>query len=276
LGLPSAWRRRLLDQRATERFRLLRLAAPTQSLPDGENVLPLTRRSPKMARLEAALFVAGEALSARRLAQFATLANTAEVHRLVEQLNQAYDATGSAFRVERVAGGYRLLTRPEYAPWLERLYARQAHVKLSAPAMETLTIVAYRQPVTRADIEAIRGVQCADILKQLMDRDLVRIVGEDNSLGRPFLYGTTRKFLEVFGLGSLDDLPMADRLRRPAAQAVDEPAEEKTKGPPDQTADQSDEEAARQTREEAPDKPAEEAAGGVPGEADAGPVEPAA
>jgi segregation and condensation protein B len=121
-----------------------------------------------------------------------------------------------------VATGYQLLTRPEYAPWLDKLHQRQTELKLSPPALETLTVVAYRQPLTRADIEAVRGVQCAEMLKQLMERGLVRIAGEDDSLGRPYLYETTRVFLELFGLRSLADLPMADRLR-PAKPALHTP-----------------------------------------------------
>ncbi|MBW3543664.1 MAG: SMC-Scp complex subunit ScpB, partial [Planctomycetes bacterium] len=156
-------------------------------------------------------------LSARRLAQAATLAGPAEARGLVDALNAAYDEGGSAFRVEQVAAGYQLLTRPPFARWLSRLHQRQSELKLSPPAMETLAIVAYRQPITRADVEAIRGVQSADILKQLMERGLVRIGGEDDSLGRPYLYETGRRFLEVFGLRSLDNLPQGDRLRRAAA-----------------------------------------------------------
>lgn len=165
------------------------------------------RRTGPMARLEAVLLVAPAALAARKLAQFAALADPGEVRRLVEALDAAYERDGSAFRIEQVADGYRLLTRPEFAPWLDRMHQRQATQRLSPPALETLTVVAYRQPITRADLEAIRGVQSAEMLKQLMDRGLVRIVGEDDSLGRPFLYGTTREFLEAFGLRSLDDLP---------------------------------------------------------------------
>jgi segregation and condensation protein B len=170
-------------------------------------------RDRKAARVEAVLLVSESAVSSRRLAQLATLADTAEAVRVVDQLNAAYDRDRSAFRIERAANGYLLLTRPVYARWLGRLHQRQAAMKLSPPAMETLTVVAYRQPITRADIEAVRGVQCTELLKQLMDRGLVRIGGEDNSLGRPYLYETTRKFLEVFGLRGLDDLPRADRLR---------------------------------------------------------------
>jgi segregation and condensation protein B len=170
-------------------------------------------RNRKTARVEAVLFVSESALSARRLAQLATLADSAEAVRIVDELNVAYDRDGSAFRVEPAANGYLLLTRPVYARWLGRLHQRQTAMKLSPPAMETLTVIAYRQPITRADIEAVRGVQCTEMLKQLMDRGLVRIAGEDNSLGRPYLYETTRKFLEVFGLRSLGDLPRADYVR---------------------------------------------------------------
>lgn len=180
-----------------------------------------TRRSARMARLEAVLLVAEGALTHRKLAQFATLADPAEAKSLIAQLNAAYDTDGCAFRVEQVAGGYRLMTRPQFALWLDRLHNRQARTKLSPPMMETLSIVAYRQPVTRAEVEKIRGVQSSEMLKQLMERGLVRIAGEDDSLGRPFLYGTTRQFLEEFGLGKLDDLPMAETLRR-----VEEPVVE--------------------------------------------------
>lgn len=176
---------------------------------------PLCIRTPKMARLEAVLLVSETPQPARKLAQLATLVDSAEVHHLVERLNEAYDRAGCAFRIEKLASGYQLLTRPDYAPWLQRLHQRSSDIKLSPPALETLVIIAYRQPITRADLEALRGVQCADIIKQLMDRGLVRIAGEDNSLGRPFLYETTKKFLELFGLQSLDDLPRAREFRRP-------------------------------------------------------------
>ena len=170
-------------------------------------------RSEKLARLEAAFFVADGPLSTRKLSQFALLADAAEVKLLIEELNQAYEQDESAFQIERVASGYQLLTRPRFAHWLDQLHQRTAELRLSSPALETLTIVAYRQPITRADIEAVRGVQCSEILKQLMERGLVKIGGEDDSLGRPYLYITTRMFLELFGLRTLDDLPSAAELR---------------------------------------------------------------
>lgn len=167
-----------------------------------------------MARLEAVLFVTDEAVPLKRLLQLATLADFAEALELINRLNTAYDASGSSFRIERVATGYRLLTRREFVLWLDKLHQRQATLKLTPPMLETLAIVAYRQPLTRADLEAVRGVQSAEMLKQLMERELVRIAGEDDSLGRPFLYETTRKFLELYGLQSLNELPLAERLRR--------------------------------------------------------------
>jgi segregation and condensation protein B len=187
---------------------------------DQPDVLPLSGvdpvcvRTPKMARVEAALLVSDAPLSVRRLIQLATLADLTEARQLVDQLNAAYDRDQTSFRIERVASGYRLLTRPHFAFWLGKVHHRQAELKLSPPALETLAIVAYRQPATRAEIESIRRVQCTDMLKQLMDRSLVRICGEENSLGRPFLYGTTRQFLELFGCRDLDDLPNAAALRK--------------------------------------------------------------
>ncbi|MFV0442216.1 MAG: SMC-Scp complex subunit ScpB [Planctomycetaceae bacterium] len=207
--------------------------------------LDLETRSPKLARLEAAMLVAGKPTSARKLAQFAALADVREVKELVEQLNNSYGRTRSTFRVERVAAGYQLLTQPLLANWLDRLHHRQSHLKLSPPMMETLAIVAYRQPATRADIEAVRGVQSAEMLKQLMERSLVKIVGEDDSLGRPYLYGTTRQFLELYGLTSLHDLPMSDTLRRVTVAAANaDPADVDTTDAEiasgeDQTADEA-------------------------------------
>lgn len=179
-------------------------------------------RTPKMTRVEAVLLVADGALSSRKLAQFALLSDPTEARTIVRQLNEVYDGHGSSFRIEQVAAGYQLLTRPQFAHWLGKLHQRQAELKLTPPALETLAIVAYRQPIIRADIEAIRGVGCTEMLKQLMDRELVRIGGADDSLGRPHLYETTRTFLEVFGLRNLDDLPLADRLRKkpPTTQAA--------------------------------------------------------
>jgi segregation and condensation protein B len=166
-----------------------------------------------LARLEAVLFLAREPLITRKLAQYANLADGTQARTLVRRLNERYDAAGRAFRVEQVAGGYQLLTRPKVAPWLRRLAHVPGETRLSAPALETLAVIAYRQPVPRADIEAVRGVNCGEILRQLMERDLVRIGGRSQELGRPFLYATTKRFLELFGLNSIEELPRVQELR---------------------------------------------------------------
>lgn len=175
-------------------------------------------RESRMAQLEAVLFLAREPLNTRRLAQLANLADGTEARTLIGRLNRIYDNQQTAFRAEEVAGGFQLLSRPKYSPWLRRLHQTPVETRLSSPAMETLAVVAYRQPVLRAQIESIRGVQCGEMLRQLMERELVRIAGRSEELGRPFLYGTTKRFLQVFGLRHLDELPRAEMLRLEAKQ----------------------------------------------------------
>jgi segregation and condensation protein B len=172
--------------------------------------------------LEAVLFLAGEPLSSRKLAKLANLDDGSEARALIRELQSRYGARGKAFQVEEVAGGFQMRTRPSFAPWIRKLAAQTAPLSLSGPALETLVIVAHRQPVLRADVEAIRGVACDEILRQLMDRELLRIVGRSSELGRPLLYGTTRRFLEVFGLKSLDDLPRARQLAHLGASQKEE------------------------------------------------------
>jgi segregation and condensation protein B len=188
-------------------------------------------RDARLARTEAVLFVAREPLTSRKLAHFAGLLDGTEARTLVRRLNRLYDADGSAFRVEEVAGGFQLMTRAKFGAWLRRLFQTPVETRLSSPALETLAVVAYRQPVLRANIDAVRGVDCGEILRQLMERDLVRILGRSDDLGRPYLYGTTRRFLQIFGLRHLEDLPRADILRAsqiPAEQPSDEPAVDST------------------------------------------------
>jgi segregation and condensation protein B len=164
------------------------------------------------AQVEAVLLAADEPLTARKLALAAGLTDGNEARRIVQRLRQLYAIDGTAFQVEELAGGFQLLTRPEYHPWLARLRRSAAEVKLSPASRETLAIIAYRQPITRADVESVRGVQSGEVLRQLMEKGLVRIAGREDSLGRPHLYGTTRKFLQLFGLKTLRDLPQAQEL----------------------------------------------------------------
>jgi len=173
----------------------------------GSPALGMHPRTPDVARLEAALFVAREPLTLRRLAKLAGLPDASRARVLLRELQHLHDAEGVAFRVERIGGGFQLLTRSPLGPWVRRLLATPPETRVSTAALETLAIIAYRQPVTRAEIEAIRGVGSEEMLRQLLDRDLVAVGGRTDDLGRPHVYLTTRRFLQCFGLGTLDELP---------------------------------------------------------------------
>ncbi len=144
----------------------------------------------------------------------------------LEELKVEYDTQQRSFQLVEIAGGWRLVSRPEYAPWLKKLLDETRPHRLSQPALETLSIIALRQPISRADIAAIRGVEVDGVIKTLLERDLITITGRSDVPGKPLLYGTTQKFLEHFGLKSLDDMPKAAELRL-QAQAL-KSAEEKT------------------------------------------------
>lgn len=169
--------------------------------------LAATPLGSELTRLEAILFLARESLPLRRLAALAEIADATRVPRLIQELNAFYDTVHRAFVVVEVAGGFQLRTRPQFAQWLFRLQEVPVEVRLTPSSLETLTIIAYRQPVPRATIESIRGAACGDLLRELLDHDLITIAGRGDDLGRPFLYATTKRFLQVFGLQSLSDLP---------------------------------------------------------------------
>jgi segregation and condensation protein B len=169
-------------------------------------------RGDELARLEAALFLARAPLTTRRLAKLARLADATRARALLRELRTLQEASGSAVRVEPVAGGFQLFTRAAFGPWVKRLLESPPGGRLSGTALETLAIVAYRQPVTRAEIEAIRGAGSEEMLRQLMERDLVAIGGRAEELGRPNVYVTTRHFLAFFGLSRLEDLPALEGL----------------------------------------------------------------
>jgi len=160
--------------------------------------------------IEALLLATDEPLPAAKLAQLVGVGDAADMKNHIEALNRRYAQTGTSFRIEAIAKGYQMLTLPSYDPWIQKLHKAREDSRLSAAALETLAIVAYKQPILRADVEAIRGVAVGDILIRLRDMGLVRIVGRAEEVGRPLLYGTTTKFLDVFGLSSLKDLPKTD------------------------------------------------------------------
>ena len=165
--------------------------------------------------VEALLFAADAPLRTARIVDIVQGADGHAVRRAVKALQREYAEAGRGVQVEEIAGGFRMLSNREYAPFVEQLHKRERRVRLSQAALETLAIVAYKQPIHRADIEAIRGVAVDSVLRMLAERGLIRVVGRAEVLGRPFLYGTTRRFLETFGLKNLDDLPSVEELHIP-------------------------------------------------------------
>ncbi len=160
--------------------------------------------------VEALLFASDTPLEAERIREVLDLADVDEARGLVEALRARYAAADSALAIAEVGGGYRMVTRPEIAPWLLRLAKTRTRARLSRPALEALAIVAYRQPVSRPELDAIRGVNSDAVLDNLLERRLVRIAGRKDAPGRPFLYETTREFLIAFGLRDLGDLPKVE------------------------------------------------------------------
>jgi segregation and condensation protein B len=221
-GLVRGWTppHRLENRCVPLRSRWIRRARTVPHTSDEQTAPGLHRRSDELARLEAALFLAREPLSTRRLAKLARLSDGTRARVLIRELKRLQEEAGAAFRVEQIAGGFRLLTRASLGPWVRRLLGTPPETRLSAAALETLAIVAYRQPVTRAEIEAIRGVGCEDMLRQLMERDFVAIGGRTEDLGRPNVYVTSRRFLQAFGLAKIEDLP---QIEPHAPEQPDEP-----------------------------------------------------
>jgi segregation and condensation protein B len=179
--------------------------------------------------IEALLFASDAPLSPADVARVDERLDEDTVQAVVDELRGEYDLSERSFQIYEVAGGYQLLTRPEFVSYLERYDTVPRSAKLSPSALEVLAIVAYRQPIGRAEVEEIRGVGSSGVLRTLLDRHLIEAVGRAEGLGRPLLYGTTAKFLEHFGFRSLEDLPKPDELpvvlreSRPAGPAADAP-----------------------------------------------------
>lgn len=203
--------------------------------PSTEPLFPLHRI------VEAVLFASQKPVSAKELAsifkgaaeagkdhpEIAAFAKVkaAQIQEAIQKLELEYSETGRSFEVRESAAGWQLVTRADFAPWLRQLFPENRQARLSAPAMETLAIIAYRQPITRADMEAVRGVAVDGVMQTLLDRNLVRIAGRSEIAGRPLLYETTQYFMDHFGLKNLDDLPNASELRRVALPQAAPPEE---------------------------------------------------
>ena len=160
--------------------------------------------------LEALLFASEAPVEAERIQEVLELPSAGQARELVRVLTERLDRQGRALQIIEVGGGYRLVTRPEVAPWLVKLARSRTRSRLSRSSLETLAIIAYRQPASRPDIDAVRGVNSEAVLDNLLDRRMVRIAGRKDSPGRPFLYETTRDFLVAFGLRDLADLPKVE------------------------------------------------------------------
>jgi segregation and condensation protein B len=178
--------------------------------------------------LEALFFATDEPLAIRQVIEiFDMLEGGGEAGRLtpdqvlvnIDELNREYEETGRAFRIVKVAGGYQFATRPEYGAWLGAMVRERARRKLSVSALESLAVIAYKQPVTKPEIEAIRGVNADYVLRTLLERNLITIVGRAATPGRPLLYGTTRDFLKHFGLNDLSELPKPREIDELLAEA---------------------------------------------------------
>ena len=164
-------------------------------------------------RVEVALFSSDRALPSARLNELLGKPGVKAIHSAVDALNNVYEQTGRSFRIEAVAAGFKVMTLPRFADVIKALHRSRQDTRLSPAAMETLAIIAYKQPILRSQIEAIRGVASGEVIRSLMERHLVKIAGRAEEIGRPMLYGTTKTFLEVFGLAGLDDLPKADEFK---------------------------------------------------------------
>lgn len=199
--------------------------------------------------LESLLFITDHPLPQAKLIKVTGVSDGPRIAALIAEIAKELDEKGSALQVLEVADGYQMATRSEYAPFIRKLFAERMTMRLSTAALETLSIVAYKQPLTRAEIESIRGVEVIAALESLLDKRLIKVVGRKETVGRPLMYGTTSEFMRHFGLKSLEDLPALESfavesapevqtnagpfvvLEEPAAPAVDAPAEAVTEMP---------------------------------------------
>lgn len=157
--------------------------------------------------IEAIIFASPEPVSLSRIRECIEGGESLDVDATVDTLNNTYNESGRSFQITKVAGGYQMITLPDYEQWVRRIFVGRGRLRLSSQALETLSIIAYRQPVSKPTMESIRGISSDGVIKTLLERNLITIKGRENSPGRPILYGTTSEFLRYFGLNQLKDLP---------------------------------------------------------------------
>ena len=181
--------------------------------------LPSDRQSQK-AEIEALLFVSERPLQLEQIKPVFENLDVSQIRKLILELKSDFEFSGRGLRIEEIAGGFQLVTALETAPLLKKFYKLRDIQRLSGPALETLAIIAYKQPLTRLDIESLRGVNVDGVIKSLSEKNLIRISGRKDVPGRPFVYGTTRQFLEYFGLSSLEDMPKIEEFAKAAASGL--------------------------------------------------------
>ncbi len=179
--------------------------------------------------IEALLFASPEPLTIAKIRSIVPGLEKQQVIEAMDSLRQEYESDSRSFQIVEIGGGFQLTTKPDYAIWVGKLFEERSRQRLSRAALETLAIIAYKQPVLRSTIESIRGVNVDGVLRTLMERDLVRIVGRGEGPGRPLLFGTTRRFLIRFGLSRLSDLPKMEEIEELTSgdqpQSVGQPGE---------------------------------------------------
>lgn len=189
--------------------------------------------------IEALIFVSGKPIGLEQIKKVTSVTEAVSLRKIIEELRQEYESSGRGMRIVEVAGGFQMIAATNYAVFLKKLFKDRSPEKLSKPALESLAIIAYKQPLTRSEIESLRNVNVDGVMKSLLDKNLIRICGRKKIPGRPFVYGTTREFLEHFGLKSLEDLPKIEEFTAMAEQKEAnneiEPIEEKTAEVKDET-----------------------------------------
>jgi segregation and condensation protein B len=190
----------------------VQVPARVEALPEDTTGVASARRGAELeAVVEALVYASPDPLSVERLCRLLDTEPPEDVEAALDSLKVDYDRPGG-LRMVQVAGGYQIVTRPEFYEWVRRLFHEPSTQKLSVAALETLAVVAYKQPVTAPEISEIRGVNTSGVLSTLLERELITIVGRKQVVGRPFMYGTTQEFLVRFGLSDLDDLPKMEEM----------------------------------------------------------------
>ncbi|MCX5783886.1 MAG: SMC-Scp complex subunit ScpB [Elusimicrobia bacterium] len=165
--------------------------------------------------IETLLFMTDQPLSVSRMSKLLETKDLSAVQDCVLQIQSDYSRSDSAVQVLEIGGGFQMATRPQYSQWVRKLYHERMVARLSSASLETLAIIAYKQPITRAEIELVRGVEVIAPLETLMERGLIAALGRKETVGRPILYGTTAEFLKLFGLKTIEDLPKLETFEKP-------------------------------------------------------------